>query len=135
MSTSQHIVFPSRANNGAYDEGRLPTQNWAWPTGTWFQKRRRYLRELQRRYGMKSRPAIRSNGFGERTFVDQEKKRSIGFSMVPLLLAADEIPPRARAAVLENRRQDAAEVLMQEFGLSCSEAGQLLDIAACNEGA
>jgi len=55
----------------------------------------------------------------------------MSFSVVPLLLAEQEIPAAARQALLENRLQDAAEVLMQEYGLSCIEAGYLLDVSAC----
>jgi len=38
------IFRQSRVNNGAYDGEQLPTQNWNWPRGTWFQRRLRYLR-------------------------------------------------------------------------------------------
>jgi hypothetical protein len=53
------------------------------------------------------------------------------FSVVPLLLAEGEIPPEVRQALLEGRRQHAAEILMQKYGLSCEEASDLLDIVAC----
>jgi hypothetical protein len=54
-----------------------------------------------------------------------------GFSLVPLLLAEKELPTDARRALLENRLQDAAETLMRSYGLSCVEASQLLNVAAC----
>lgn len=47
MSAWQLIFLQSRANNGLYDEDELPQQNWKWPQGTWFQKRLRYVREMQ----------------------------------------------------------------------------------------
>lgn len=54
-------------------------------------------------------------------------------SVVPLLLAEEEIPAEAREALLENRLQDAAELLMQEYGLSCIEASDLLDVSVCEQ--
>ena len=47
MNSWRLIFLQSRANHGAYDGDRLPAQIWDWPQGTWFQKRRRYLREMQ----------------------------------------------------------------------------------------
>jgi hypothetical protein len=52
-------------------------------------------------------------------------------SFVPLLLAGKSISPEARRALVENRLHDAAELIMQDYGLSCVEAGQLLDISVC----
>lgn len=54
-----------------------------------------------------------------------------GFSLVPLLLGEAELPAEARRALLDNRLQDAAETLMRSYGLSCVEASQLLNVAAC----
>jgi hypothetical protein len=45
MNSWQLIFLQSRANHGAYHGNKLPAQIWDWPQGTWFQKRRRYLRE------------------------------------------------------------------------------------------
>jgi hypothetical protein len=53
------------------------------------------------------------------------------FSVVPLLLAEGEIPSIVRQALLEGRRQDAAAMLMHQYGLSCAEASDLLDFFAC----
>jgi len=55
----------------------------------------------------------------------------MSFSVVPLLRAEQEISTAARQALAENRLQDAAELLMQEYGLSCIEASHLLDVFAC----
>jgi len=55
-------------------------------------------------------------------------------SLIPLLLAGESISPEVRQALLENRLQDAADLLMQKYGLSCVEASQLLDVSACGEG-
>jgi len=52
-------------------------------------------------------------------------------SFIPLLLAGKSISPEARQALHENRVKDAAAILMQQHGLSCLEAGELLDIAVC----
>ena len=54
------------------------------------------------------------------------------FSLVPLLITGQSISPEVRQALRENRLQDATKLIMQEYGLSCIEAGQLLDVAACD---
>jgi hypothetical protein len=56
---------------------------------------------------------------------------SMKLSLVPMLLTGESISPEAQQALRENRLKDAAEILMKEYGLSCVEAGQLLDISAC----
>ena len=53
------------------------------------------------------------------------------FSVVPLLLAEGQIPAEVRQALLAGHRQDAAQMLMQQYGLSCDEASDLLDVFAC----
>jgi rhamnose utilization protein RhaD (predicted bifunctional aldolase and dehydrogenase) len=53
------------------------------------------------------------------------------FSVIPLLLAGQSISPEARQALRENRLKDAAVILMEEYGLSCDEAGNLLNITVC----
>jgi hypothetical protein len=55
------------------------------------------------------------------------------FSLVPLLLTGQSISLEARQALRENRFKDAAEILMEQYGLSCVEAGQLLDVSACEQ--
>ncbi len=57
----------------------------------------------------------------------------MSLSLVPLLIAGKSISPEARQALRENRLQDAAKVLMHEYGLSCVEASQLLDVSACED--
>jgi hypothetical protein len=53
------------------------------------------------------------------------------FSLVPLLLGNRDISIEAKKALAENRLQDAAAILIEQNGLSCVEAGQLLNVAAC----
>jgi hypothetical protein len=53
------------------------------------------------------------------------------FSVVPLLLPDGEIPSAVRQALLEGRRQDAAAMLMHQYGLSCAEVSDLLGFPAC----
>ena len=53
------------------------------------------------------------------------------FSVVPLLLAEGQIPAEVRQALLAGHRQDAAQMLMQQYGLSCNEVSDLLDFFAC----
>jgi len=55
------------------------------------------------------------------------------FSLVPLLLTGQSISSEARQALRENRLKDAAEILMEQDGLSCAEAGDLLDVSACED--
>jgi hypothetical protein len=55
------------------------------------------------------------------------------FSLVPLLLTGQSISPDARQALRENRLKEAAEILMEQYGLSCVEASDLVDISACEQ--
>jgi hypothetical protein len=54
------------------------------------------------------------------------------FSIVPLLIGGESISPEIKQALQENRLRDAAQLIMQQYGLSCVEAGQLLDVSACD---
>jgi hypothetical protein len=53
------------------------------------------------------------------------------FSLLPLLLASRDISAEARRALVENRLRDAAAILMEQNGLSCVEAGHLLNVPVC----
>jgi FAD synthase len=53
-------------------------------------------------------------------------------SFIPLLLTGKTISTEVRKALREKRLKDAAALLMQQYGLSCMEAGDLLDIGACD---
>jgi hypothetical protein len=53
------------------------------------------------------------------------------FSIVPLLLGSRDISGATHRALLENRLRDAATLLMREHGLSCTEAGDLLNVPLC----
>lgn len=55
-------------------------------------------------------------------------------SFVPLLLGGKTLSREAHSALLENRREDAAALLMQQYDLDCREAGELLDVSVCKEG-
>ena len=57
----------------------------------------------------------------------------MSFSLVPMLIAGKSISHEVREALRENRPQDAAHLIMQQFGLTCIEAGQLLDVCACKD--
>jgi hypothetical protein len=54
-------------------------------------------------------------------------------SFVPLLLGGKLLSPEARAALNENRRADAATLLMQQYDLDCREAGELVDVSICGD--
>ena len=58
-------------------------------------------------------------------------KPSQGFSLLPLLLHGQSISSETRRALRENRVKDAAAILMEDYGLSCVEAGDLLNVSAC----
>jgi hypothetical protein len=53
-------------------------------------------------------------------------------SFIPLLLTGKTISAEVRKALRENRLKDAAAMLMKQYGLSCIEASDLLDIAVCD---
>jgi hypothetical protein len=44
MNPWQLMFLQSKVNDNPYTGDSLATQNWAWPQGTWFQKRLLYLR-------------------------------------------------------------------------------------------
>jgi hypothetical protein len=65
MNSWQLMFLQNRANNSFYYFGdSLATQNWAWPQGTWFQKRLRYLRKKQRQSGALWGPQDAGSGGG-----------------------------------------------------------------------
>jgi hypothetical protein len=143
MDSWQLIFSQSKVNDGAYDGDRLPDQHWVWPEQTWFQKRRSRLR--------KAAPSNRGNGWNksqegkegrslsfkgkadgaEDGEVKIEHRSAANFSVMPLLMVGDEISAEARRALVENRLSDAARLLMREYGLSCAEAGDLLNVSMC----
>ena len=57
----------------------------------------------------------------------------MSLSILPLLVTGRSISPEARQALCENRMQDAASIIMEQYGLNCAEAGQLLDLSLCEE--
>jgi hypothetical protein len=120
MSPWQIIFQQSRVNHGPYYGDLLPAQNWDWPKGTWFQERLRYLRK-----------AVTHGARHESETIAEREKIPARLSVVPLLLADKEISTEAHRALLEHRLEDAAEMFMQEYGLTCVEAGDLLDVSAC----
>ena len=54
-------------------------------------------------------------------------------SFVPLLLGGKTLSPEARDALQDDRREDAAALLMHQYDLDCREAGALLDVSMCDE--
>ena len=55
----------------------------------------------------------------------------MSFSVLPLLLFNRDISAETRRALVENRLQDAAQLLMRQYELSCLEVSHLLDISVC----
>ena len=62
---------------------------------------------------------------------EERDYRPMKFSLIPLLIAGKTISSEVRQALRENRLQDAAKLIVQEYGLTCSEVGDLLDVPAC----
>ncbi len=54
-------------------------------------------------------------------------------SLMPLLLNGQSLSPETKAALREDRRRDAAALLMQQYDLDCREAGELVDVSLCGE--
>jgi len=75
------------------------------------------------------------NGDNKLLTPDQKSAQTPGsssnVSLIPLLLTGQSVSPEARQALRENRLKDAAVILMEKYGLSCVEAGNLLNITAC----
>jgi hypothetical protein len=63
----------------------------------------------------------------------QRKDDTMKLSFVPLLLGGKMLSPEARNALSEDRREDAAALLMREYDLDCREAGELVDVSMCDE--
>lgn len=53
-------------------------------------------------------------------------------SFVPLLLGGKLLSPEVRSALQEDRRADAAALLMEKYDLDCREASELVD-TSCDE--
>lgn len=133
MNTWELIFIQSRANDGWYSEDALPTHVWAWPKETWLKKRLRDLRSAGKdRDGWPIRAhSAEASAAGEMHPPATNDNASGHFSLVPLLLAEADLPVEARRALREGRRHDAAELLMNRYGLNCADAGALTDVAAC----
>jgi|SRR4030095_8234435 hypothetical protein len=63
----------------------------------------------------------------------RKQNLSATFVGCPLLFADTQIPSDVRQALVENRLQDAAIILMEEYGLSCVEVTHLLDMSPCKK--
>jgi len=55
-------------------------------------------------------------------------------SLVPLLLNGESLSPETKTALQEDRRWDAAVLLMEQYDLDCREAGELVDAPICGDG-
>jgi hypothetical protein len=127
MNTWEFIFIQSRANDGWYSEDALPTHFWAWPKETWLKKRLHDLRSAE-----KDRDGWPIRGHSAVTHARPTSDNGGDhFSLVPLLMAEPDLPAEARRALREGRRHEAAELLMNRYGLNCADAGTLTDVAAC----
>jgi hypothetical protein len=68
-------------------------------------------------------------------FLSKSKRKDdiMKLSFVPLLVGGSMLSPEARNALSEDRREDAAALLMREYDLDCREAGELVDVSVCDE--
>ena len=73
-----------------------------------------------------------SHAAAERKGPVKKKRFSTTLSIIPMLITGQSISPKIRQALRENRLRDGAQLIIQEYGLNCVEAGQLLDISACD---
>lgn len=55
----------------------------------------------------------------------------MSFSLVPMLVAGKTVSAELRQALREKCWEDAAELLMRDYGLTCAEASDLLDVPVC----
>jgi hypothetical protein len=53
MNVWESVFSQSRANDGYYDEERLPEFRWDWPKNTWFQARLGQARENEPFWSLK----------------------------------------------------------------------------------
>jgi hypothetical protein len=83
--------------------------------------------------GYEHRQLLLAASFLDRSEQNNATKGRIpmSFSLVPLLLGNKQISTEVRKALVENRLQDAAELIMRQYGLDCIEASHLLNVAAC----
>jgi hypothetical protein len=79
--------------------------------------------------GVVARAALSNNATGKKG------RFPMKFSLVPLLITGQTISNEIRQALRENRLQDAAAIIMQQYGLSCVEVGHLLDLSAYDDQA
>ncbi len=70
---------------------------------------------------------------GENDKLAKKGRNPMKFSLVPLLLTGQSISAKARQALRENRLKDAAEIIMEQYGLSCVEVTHLLDFSMCEQ--
>jgi len=54
MNVWESVFSQSRANDGYYDEERLPEFRWDWPKNTWFQARLGQARENEPVWSLKA---------------------------------------------------------------------------------
>jgi short chain dehydrogenase len=108
-------------------------------------QRQPYFSLVSPRVGSPDRTCKRAAGWCERGVVARaalsnnatmKKGRfPMKFSLVPLLINGQTISNEIRQALRENRLQDAAAILMQQYGLSWVEVGHLLDLSAYDDQA
>jgi len=57
----------------------------------------------------------------------------MAFQVVNLLVPDEDLPGHLRAALAEGRLVEAGIILMDTFGLTCWEAGELVDLILCED--
>jgi hypothetical protein len=54
MNIWEAVFAQSKVNDGYHDEDRLPQVPWKWPSGTWFQARRDFVREHEQVWNLRT---------------------------------------------------------------------------------
>ena len=62
----------------------------------------------------------------------EEEEAMMTLQVVQLLAHDREIPGQVRAAIVEGKLEQAGMLLMDAFGLTCEEAGDLVDRSLCD---
>jgi hypothetical protein len=64
---------------------------------------------------------------------EEEEEAKMALQVVQLLAHDREVPGQVRAAIAEGRLEQAGLLLMDAFGLTCEEAGELVSRPLCED--
>jgi hypothetical protein len=64
---------------------------------------------------------------------EEEEEAKMALQVVQLLAHDREVPGQVRTAIAEGRLEQAGLLLMDAFGLTCEEAGELVSRPLCED--